>query len=211
MKYENIDTLIFDYGGVLVNVDDSMVVESLKELGLPRIKQFIYRKKLKDLLRDFIDGLIPTEVTLERMLQLCKKGTTKEEIIAVLCRLCGNLPKERLEALVELRKRYKVYLLSNICDILWVQSMEQMRKHGYAPEDCFDRTFLSYEMGVAKPDRVIYEKMIAETGINPGNALYFDDRKDNCATGAAAGLNAVVVPVNMLETTQAFQAIVHSA
>ena len=90
---------------------------------------------------------------------------------------------ERLEALVKLRKRYKVYLLSNINDTLWQKSVSQMKQLGYSTDELFDEVFLSYAMRKEKPSVEIYEEMAQQTGLNPSTTLYFDDRKE--ASGMA--------------------------
>ena len=73
--------------------------------------------------------------------------------------LCGNLPVERLEALVKLRKRDNVYLLSNINDTLWLKSVSLMKQLGYSTDKLFDEVFLSYAMQKEKPSIEIYEEM----------------------------------------------------
>ena len=154
---KQIDALVFDYGGVLVNIDDGQVVRALKNLGISRFKQLWYARTIKRLMHQFIDGLVPENETLDEMQKLCRKGTTKEDILDVLDKLCGNLPIERMQSLVKLRKKYKVYLLSNINDFLWRKSVRQIRELGLEPADCFDGFYLSYEIGIAKPDRRIYD------------------------------------------------------
>lgn len=203
----NIDTLVFDYGGVIVNLDNKQVADALCGLGVSRFKQILYARRIKRLMRDFIDGLIPTSQTLIEMQKLCSKGTTIDDIKQVLYKLCADLPKERLDALVQLRSKYKVYMLSNISDVLWDMSAEQIRSLGYAPEDCFDRFFLSYEMGAAKPDSEIYRKMIASSGLIPERTLYFEDRPDNCAAGMSLGFKTVNVQTNFIEQTPEWQAL----
>lgn len=202
-KYDNlmnkIDTLVFDYGGVLVNIDDGQVVRALKKLGLSRLKQLWYARTIKRLMHQYIDGLVPEDETLDEMLKLCRKGTTKEDILDVLEKLCGNLPIERLLALVELRKKYKVYLLSNINGFLWRKSVRQFRALGLEPADCFDNFFLSYEIGIAKPDLGIYDHLKAKTGLIPERTLYFDDRKDNYEAGCNYGFRSVLVRTDHIE------------
>ena len=118
LKISNIDTLVFDYGGVIVNLDQKKVQEALCRVGVGAIKQLIHAKEIKRLTRDFIDGLIPTDVTLEKMLALCHKSTTKDDLRHILRSLCGDLPKSRLKTLHELKKKYRMLLLSNIKDVL---------------------------------------------------------------------------------------------
>ena len=195
----DIDTLVFDYGGVIVNLDNNKVSDALCTLGVGRIQQVLQANKIKKLTRDFIDGIIPTDVTMERMLKLCRTGTTCEDLVAVLNNLCGNLPSSRLQALKDLKRNYRVLLLSNISDILWEYSVGEITSRGFSPEDCFDAFYLSYEMGVAKPDKDIYLRMISDAGIIPSRTIYFDDRKDNYEAGLSLGFHSVLVPTNHLE------------
>ena len=103
---KQIETLIFDYGGVIVNIDDAPVTQALADLGISRIEQLIHARKIKKLMRQFIDGLVPTSQTLVEMQQLCRKGTTVDEIIEILDQLCGDLPKSSLEILVGIELRF---------------------------------------------------------------------------------------------------------
>ncbi len=199
MKCDIIDTLVFDYGGVIVNIDDKKVAKAMTGLGVSRFKRIFHGKKIKQLMRQFIDGLVPTDQTLDEILNYCRKDATKEELLNVLNELCGDLPVSRLNALAQLKKKHKVYLLSNISDVLWESSVKQIKSCGFQPEDCFDGFFLSYEMGVAKPDNRIYEMMIAKTGLNPATAIYFDDRVDNYKAGKELGFHSVLVNTNHIE------------
>ena len=99
-----------------MNIDDASVVKAMESLGVTAFKRLIHVRKIKRLMHQYINGLVAESETLKVMLSLCRKGTTTEDIEKVLEELCGNLPVERLEALVKLRKQYKVYLLSNIND-----------------------------------------------------------------------------------------------
>ena len=146
MSMKQIETLVFDYGGVIVNIDDASVVKAMESLGVTAFKRLIYVRKIKRLMHQYINGLVAEAETLKEMLSLCRKGTSTEDIEKVLEELCGNLPVERLEALVKLRKQYKVYLLSNINDTLWQKSVSQMNQLGYSTDELFDEVFLSYAM-----------------------------------------------------------------
>ena len=179
MSMKQIETLVFDYGGVIVNIDDASVVKAMESLGVTAFKRLIHVSKIKRLMHQYINGLVAEAETLKEMLSLCRKGTTTEDIEKVLEELCGNLPVERLEALVKLRKRYKIYLLSNINDTLWQKSVSLMKQLGYSTDELFDEVFLSYAMRKEKPSIEIYEEMTQKTGLNPATTLYFDDRAEN--------------------------------
>ena len=207
MSMKQIETLVFDYGGVIVNIDDASVVKAMRSLGVTAFKRLIHVRKIKRLMHQYINGLVAEAETLQEMLSLCRKGTATEDIEKVLEELCGNLPVERLEALVKLRKRYKVYLLSNINDTLWQKSVSQMNQLGYSTDELFDEVFLSYAMRKEKPSVEIYEEMTQQTGLNPATTLYFDDRAENAEAGKRFDFQSVLVKTNHLEEHQEWQEI----
>lgn len=205
MSMKQIETLVFDYGGVIVNIDDASVVKAMESLGVTAFKRLIRVRKIKRLMHQYINGLVAE--TLKEMLSLCRKGTTTEDIEKVLEELCGNLPVERLKALVKLRKRYKVYLLSNINDTLWQKSVSLMKQLGYSTDELFDKVFLSYAMGKEKPSVEIFEEMTQQTGLNPATTLYFDDHTENAEAGKRFGFQSVLVKSNHLEEHLEWQEI----
>lgn len=207
MSMKQIETLVFDYGGVIVNIDDASVVKAMRSLGVTAFKRLIHVRKIKRLMHQYINGLVAEAETLQEMLSLCRKGTATEDIEKVLEELCGNLPVERLKALVKLRKRYKVYLLSNINNTLWQKSVSQMNQLGYSTDELFDEVFLSYAMRKEKPSVEIYEEMTQQTGLNPATTLYFDDRSENAEAGKRFGFQSVLVKTNHLEEHQEWQEI----
>ena len=125
----------------------------------------------------------------------------------MLEQLCGNLPVERLEALVKLRKQYKVYLLSNINDTLWQKSVCLMKQLGYSTDELIDEVFLSYAIRKEKPSVEIHEEMTQQTELNPATTLYFDDRAENAEAGRNFGFQSVMVKTNHLEEHQEWQEI----
>ena len=91
MSMKQIETLVFDYGGVIVNIDDASVVKAMESLGVTAFKRLIHVRKIKRLMHQYINGLVAESETLKEMLSLCRKGTTTEDIEKVLEELCGPL------------------------------------------------------------------------------------------------------------------------
>ena len=199
-----IRNLVFDYGGVVVNVHGSVVRRAFMDLRVARWKQILYYRRIKRLKDDFIDGVRPAEEVLDEIHALCGRGVSRSQLSQVMGLLTGELPPERIRTIASLREKYRVYVLSNINDSLWQTSVRQIEALGLSVADCFDATFLSYEMGVAKPDEAIYQQMIAETGTIPAETLYFDDRRNNVEAGLRLGFQAHQVVSNQLEACPAF-------
>ena len=76
MSMKQIETLVFDYGGVIVNIDDVAVVKAMESLGVTAFKRLIHVRKIKRLMHQYINGLVAEAETLKEMLSLCRKGTT---------------------------------------------------------------------------------------------------------------------------------------
>ena len=87
-----------------------------------------------------------------------------------------SIPTFKLDLLLELRKKYVVYLLSNTNEIHWQWScLHAFRYKAFRAEDFFEHIYLSYEMKMAKPDADIFQKVLDETGILPNETLFIDD------------------------------------
>ena len=101
--------------------------------------------------------------------------------------------------------KYKVYLLSNLYDSAWRHTLRVIEEHGYSLDRCFDVAFFSQQIHMAKPDPKIYHYVFEQTGIDPTETLYFDDSRENIESGKALGLHTCLVPMNRIETCEAYQ------
>lgn len=205
-----IHNIVFDYGGVIVNIYESQIRTALRDLGISRWKQFIHYRHIRSLMSQFIDGLVPSDQIVEQILPYCRRGTTSSNVYQAVEFLCGELPISRLQQLQRLRSRYRVIMLSNINDMLWRRSCDYIERLGYQVADLFDECYCSYQMQLAKPDPRIFQQFITQTGVLPSETLYFDDRADNVRSGRNAGFQAVLVPSNHLEGVKEYQEILKS-
>lgn len=196
-----IKNIILDLAGVVLNLDLERDIKALNGIGLPHFFDCMKLPEIAVPMAAYLNGLMDEETFCLELAPVCRKGVTKEEILDAMDAVLDDIPAQRLQMIVELRKQYRVMLLSNIYDKAWQYAVDEMRKSGYAPEDCFDDIFLSYEMQLAKPDARIFQKVIEMTGIKPEETIYFDDSRENVAAGSEAGLHSVLVPMNKLEET----------
>lgn len=205
--YKNI---FFDLGGVLFNIDLMGTLRRFCDLGMPLPADFLDggTKTLAGLPKDThpffkmiheVDlGHIRREEFLRIMHTQCRPDVTDEEILDAYCSMI-SVPVSRLQLMQRLRKDYKVYLLSNIGDVHWDYVLRTTREMGYPMDECFDHCFCSFQLGVSKPDPTIFQRVIAESGVDPAESLYIDDFDDNIAAGKAAGLLAYKIDGNTLE------------
>lgn len=217
----NLKNIIFDLGGVLMNFDFAGAGEKFSHLGLPislpdsvnsrHRTQEAKPNRADEAINAYINGFVSEEQFAAVLLPHCKKpGVTTSDIVDTLYSLDGSFPAQRINALVKLRTRYKVFLLSNINRHMWTRTQDMLQRQGYKPQDCFDDTFLSFEMLMAKPSPDIFVQMISKTGINPQETIYFDDLVENTEAGAALGLQAQLVKSNRLEDCQAYTTLLNN-
>jgi len=112
--------------------------------------------------------------------------TTPEEIAALREDLWAAWrPDPQVLALVDrLRHTHRLAILSNASDAL-----EEMLAERYGLAERFEAIVNSARLGVAKPEKAIYERALEILGLEPREVVFIDDRAENIATAAALGLH----------------------
>lgn len=202
-----IRNIIFDLAGVLLNLDIEADTKALVYVGLPDFDGCLQRTEISHPIMLYLNGLCTKQTFLTNIRPFCRPDAKDDEIMAAMDAVLDTLPKSRLEALVQLRQNYKVFLLSNLYDKAWDYTRKQFEEAGFTTEQCFDQTFISYEMQLAKPDPRIYHAVFEQTGILPEETIYFDDTRVNIEAGKKLGLTTCLVPMNHLEECEEYQSL----
>lgn len=190
----NVNCVIFDLGGVLVNLDWDACVDSFIEIGVESIKDILSTTHQKGLLLDYELGKITTVEYREKIKEISTKPLKDSEIDDALTSLLVNIPEEKLNLIFELKKHYKVFMLSNINEI----SFEYIKENffttgGKQIEDYFDKWYLSYEVGLSKPDARIYQTILDDNNLIAEECLFFDDSPMNVEAARKLGFQAEVI------------------
>ena len=142
-------------------------------------------------------GQISTEVFIKEVLKLAvheKAGAS--DVILAWNALLKEMPPEPLRLLKQIRKNYKVYLLSNNNDLHceWFYSHVK-DKYGIRQFDreYFDFAYYSQRIGLSKPDPECYQKVLKDIGMSAEQVIYFDDQPNNIAAAARLGILSVQV------------------
>lgn len=182
-----IKNIVFDLGGVLIQLDIPKCVNETKQLlG----DNFVKLGLLSDgegagheLMNKFETGLVTEDYFLTQVLQWCKLETTKDDIRRAWNSMLLTIPDKYIEILKYLRhKGYNLYMLSNTNVIHWNHILGL-----YDLPSMFDRIILSFEEGYAKPNSEIFESLIKKTRVNAQETIYIDDLEANRNTGKAFG------------------------
>lgn len=190
-----IKNLLFDLGGVIMDIKRDNCVAAFLQLGLQNADAFFGQFSQKG---PFLQ-LEGSEITEEQFHQALRPhlapGTTDAQIDHAFCQFLVGIPVQRLRQLEQLRRRYKVYLLSNTNPIMWRSRIaEEFAKDGRCREDYFDGIVTSFEAHSLKPDAQIFRYAIEHLNIDPEETVFFDDSQANLDTAAALGFYTALVP-----------------
>ena len=188
MQYKNI---IFDLGNVLVKLNPEGCIGAFKAIGMGELVDSNPQSEGMKLMSKLGVGMITTEEFCEAARKLTGTDVTNEEIIAAANKMLVEIPDEKKERLLQLKKAgYCLFLLSNTIDVHWDYCVEHLFSYqNYGVEDYFEQCFLSQRMHLAKPNARIYEEVIRQANIHPDETLFIDDLKENCEAAEKLGIH----------------------
>lgn len=186
--------LLFDFGVVLVDLARQRCVDAFAALGFD-IVPYLGTYAQKGLFARYERGEVTTAAFCQQLRPACRAGVTDEQIIAAWNSYLTGIPAERLDLLMRLRARYPLFVLSNTNEAHWAMARRDYFSYrGERVDTLFRHTFLSYELGVEKPNPQIFARTIEGIGCAPDEIVFFDDSEVNCAAARAAGMHARLAP-----------------
>ena len=193
-QFSNISTIIFDFGGVLINLDLPQCILNFKQLGIQNIDNYLSNFGQKDFFLDFEKGNIGTEKFREEIRKFETTALSNEQIDTAWCSFLCDIPDEKLEILTELKEKFRIVMLSNTNPLhIEVSAAGEFAKRGKTINDFFDACYFSYEMHMAKPDAEIFLKLLEDEQVRPNECLFLDDGLKNIEQAAKLGIQTYLV------------------
>lgn len=190
-----IQNLLFDLGGVIMDIRRENAVEALRGLGMENAGSFLGEYVQSGPFLDLESGKISAEEFRNEIRRYISGPVSDSEIDAAFTRFLVGIPEKRLQALTELNaKGYKLYMLSNTNPIMWNGEIaSQFRKQGQDINYYFKGIVTSFEAGCCKPDPRIFELALRKFGIKAGETLFLDDSEKNTEAAARLGFNVATI------------------
>lgn len=188
-KMERIKNIVFDFGGVIVNFSREAAVKKFEEIGVANANDLLDAYHQKGAFLQVEDGTINAEEFRIILSELAGKELTYEQVKEGWLGFMLDVPQYRLEYLLELRKKYKLYILSNTNPYVmsWARSND-FTIAGRPLDDYFDKIYTSYELKAVKPGKTIFELMIKDADMLPGETLFVDDGPANIKMAKELGM-----------------------
>lgn len=188
-----IKNIIFDLGGVLFDINYDLTASAFEKLGVKDFKNIFAKKGQADVIDRLEEGKITIDNLCKELSLICGVELNRERVIAAWDIMLFNIPSERFELLNTLRKKYRIFLYSNINEIHEEGVHKRIfEKHGFPNlENHFEKVYYSHHLGIRKPKPDGFLHIVKEQNLNPLETLFIDDSPQHVEGAKKAGLQAV--------------------
>lgn len=186
---QKISAIIFDLGGVLLDLDQDRTLRAFNRLGADLAEINME----SSIFTQFETGHILPQDFRQALKSKLKGLATDSQIDDAWNKMLLTVAKERFLLVRQLKKYANIYLLSNTNSI-HIDYFRQYLDETFGIEawdELFDKQFLSYEMGMRKPHTEIYKYVAEQIGKHPEKCLFIDDNKANIKGAADAGMKTI--------------------
>ena len=185
-----IKNLIFDLGGVIITLAPDEALRRFKSLGLENAEEQMDAYTQMGIFGQLEEGKISAEAFREELSRQVGREVTYDECRHAWLGYVKEVPQRNLDALLRLRSEgYRIILLSNTNPYMmsWVRSPE-FDGHGHSIDYYMDACYLSYQLGVMKPDTEFFHRVLMTEKIMASETLFIDDGPRNVATASQMGI-----------------------
>jgi HAD superfamily hydrolase (TIGR01509 family) len=189
-----IKNIIFDLGGVILNLDNQRTEDAFASLGAKDFRDYFGHGFAASFFKDYETGHISDRQFLDSLKELTGLSALQdEEIVTGWNALLLDFPPERIQLLKDLRKRYRLFLFSNT-NALHLAALQETYRTTFGEgslDDHFERAYYSHTLGKRKPDKASYEFILNENHLIGSETLFVDDAQVNVEGAEAAGLKGL--------------------
>lgn len=188
----SIRNIIFDFGGVLLNIDFKQTEAAFAQLGIKDFDKMYSQATQQELFDVFEKGMISPEEFRKEIKKII--GTvTDEEIDKAWNAMLLDLPEERVNLLDQLKKTHRIFLLSNTNEIHF-KSYTSYMKETFKRDifsDVFEKAYVSHQMKMRKPDAEIFQFVLKENNLKKEETIFIDDSMQNIIGASKVGLKTI--------------------
>ena len=188
-----INTIIFDFGGVIMTSEQDEAIRRFRALGITQDKMSLDKHTQTGLFRDFEEGCIGEEEFRSQLSLMAGHELSLEECQWACRGYVKEVPERNLTLFQQLREKgYRLLMLSNTNPYMmgWVMSAEfDGNSNGLGAY--LDHCYLSYELGMSKPNPEIFLYVIECEKLNPSATIFVDDNELNIAVARKFGMNTL--------------------
>ena len=191
IKLSDLTAIIFDLGGVILNLDYNLTINAFKKLGGERFDE-LYTQAHQDKIFDQLEtGKINSSDFIDYMKQFLPGDVSSQNIVDAWNAMLLDLPPYRIKFLQELKNSHQIFLFSNTNEIHFHRFSDHIDKRfgdRQLLDKIFVQTYYSHKVGERKPDAAAFKKVITDHQLNPSKTLFIDDSEQHIIGASKVGL-----------------------
>lgn len=198
-KDQKTEALIFDLGGVLLNLDFNKSLDAFIKLGFKNVEHEMFRLLRSQPAGDdesvfhlYEKGEISSGQFRDELRKFAKKDIKDEDIDRAWTAMLLDLHESNIRLLIKLQKSFRLFLLSNT-NAIHIETLHNRNQNGKSYSSLvglFEKVYYSHEVGMRKPDSEIFDHVIDDSGLIADSSLFIDDSIHNVEGARSVGLKA---------------------
>lgn len=184
-----IKNIIFDLGGVLLNLDQERTLRRFRKLGLDLDDVNVQ----SPIFKDFETGKVKEEEFLHFLKSELKGTAGDQEVLDAWNAMLLDMPSERVELVYSLKSKFRIFLFSNT-NTLHMKEIFRYTDEILGPgkfSGMFEKMYLSYELGMRKPSPDAFQKVMQDANLKGFETVFIDDSRLNIKGAREAGLHTI--------------------
>ncbi len=188
IRLSGIKNIVFDFGGVLVDLKPEACLQAFSDLGMPQVADYLTPFGHIGPFGKLENGEISFAEFCDEVRTLFRVNATDQQLEDAWAAFLLHTPVNKIRMVHALAKRYRVFLLSNTNPV-HIKKLKEFDEAGFPVRECFEKLYLSYEIGLSKPGKEIFGYVLRDAGIRPEETLLVDDGPANCKTAQELGFS----------------------
>jgi putative hydrolase of the HAD superfamily len=186
-----IKNLIFDLGGVIINLDVSLTYKAFADLSGKPMAELKSAAAKTTFFNSYEKGDLTDALFRIELKNFLGKDIHDHQIDAAWNAMLLDIPEKKYQLLKRLKNTHRLFLLSNTNNIHLQCFNEIVKKSsGYDEIDSyFERAYYSHLMKMRKPDAEIFVQVLNENNLQPHETLFMDDNMDNIHGADKVGIS----------------------
>lgn len=195
MAAKKIKNIIFDLGGVIINLDQGATIKAFENLGISDFESIYNQLSQNNLFDQFDKGLITENYFFNCIKNQFNLKLPLRDLENAWNAMLLDFPKDRLEILRKYKLSHRTFLLSNTNETHIREFHRTLyQSHGSRDlEQFFEKVYYSCRVNMRKPDKEIFELVLKQNYLDPAETLFIDDTINHIEGAKRVGLHAVLV------------------
>lgn len=196
---QNVRHIIFDLGGVILNIDYRRTEQAFMDLGIVDFGNLYSQMQQTDIFDRLETGVINGPEFISELKNATGLQASDAQVIAAWNAMLLDMPLRRLQILQQLQLHFDTFLLSNTNEI-HEEAFNKILKSQAGFKSLgvfFDKLYYSHRVGLRKPGKEIFQLILEQNSLNPEKTLFIDDSPQHIATAKALGLQTIFMEPGM--------------